>query len=304
MEATVWVLSWAALTTLFIWLAGRNGRKLLNRRDATSADLDDFLAPIQEDLDASRRPATHIRFVEMDQDDATTSKLGGGAYWPKNQSGPVDETGASLFLLAQIRLDQVSNQPEFPSQGLLQFFIQANKSHGANDWSSGDMNDWMQQRFFRVVYWPKLESEFDVIAAREANALPHAPTKYFRMQFEKSEELVSLDDFRFSKLYGEQGYWRAMQVFTKARGISEESLTDLLFQSDEKDATGHKLGGYPFFVQADPRTEEGMELLFQLNSDETAHIMWGDLGVANFFISPSDLKRGDFSRVLYNWDCH
>ncbi len=130
MKGILWVLLWAALTALFIWLARRNGRKLLNRRDATGADLFNFLAPIQDRLDVSRRPATHITFVEMDQDDPTTSKLGGAAYWPKNQPAPVDETGAPLFLLAQIRLDQIPNQPDFPSQGILQFFIQANNSHG------------------------------------------------------------------------------------------------------------------------------------------------------------------------------
>jgi uncharacterized protein YwqG len=33
-------------------------------------------------------------------------------------------------------------------------------------------------------------------------------------------------------------------------------------------------------------------------------VSFGDSGVANFFISPSDLERLDFSRVLYTWDCY
>ena len=32
--------------------------------------------------------------------------------------------------------------------------------------------------------------------------------------------------------------------------------------------------------------------------------MWGDCGVGNFFINAEDLKRLDFSNVLYNWDCY
>lgn len=55
------------------------------------------------------------------------------------------------------------------------------------------------------------------------------------MQFEQSEECVSLDDFRFDKLYGELGYWRAMRVFAKERGIpgaeqlfSRRRLADIL----------------------------------------------------------------------------
>lgn len=31
--------------------------------------------------------------------------------------------------------------------------------------------------------------------------------------------------------------------------------------------------------------------------------MWGDMGVANFFIRREDLLRRDFSRVWYTWDC-
>ena len=33
-------------------------------------------------------------------------------------------------------------------------------------------------------------------------------------------------------------------------------------------------------------------------------MLWGDVGVCNFFIHPHDLAKRDFSKVLYNWDCH
>lgn len=83
---------------------------------------------------------------------------------------------------------------------------------------------------------------------------------------------------------------------------------------DHFGSTGHKLGGYPFFTQADPRQyDENIHdyvLLFQMDSDydykdgeQGKDIMWGDVGVANFFICPEDLKNKDFSKVLYNWDC-
>ena len=44
------------------------------------------------------------------------------------------------------------------------------------------------------------------------------------------------------------------------------------------------------------------DLLLQI--DSTNGVSFGDSGVANFFISPSDLERLDFSRVLYTWDCY
>ena len=69
-----------------------------------------------------------------------------------------------------------------------------------------------------------------------------------------------------------------------------------------------KIGGYPYFTQDDPRHEESKKtvLLFQLDSDDVdgeEAVMWGDCGICNFFISPEDLKKRDFSNVLYNWDC-
>ncbi len=69
-------------------------------------------------------------------------------------------------------------------------------------------------------------------------------------------------------------------------------------------AAGHKLGGYPFFTQEDPRPRaDDYLLLFQMDSDGDADILWGDCGVGNFFIREQDLKNRDFSRVLYSWDC-
>ena len=76
----------------------------------------------------------------------------------------------------------------------------------------------------------------------------------------------------------------------------------------------HQLGGYPYFTQEDPRNGTAYEdldvLLFQMDSDMRTRdegggdlVMWGDCGVANFFINREALKKRDFSRVCYNWDC-
>ena len=82
---------------------------------------------------------------------------------------------------------------------------------------------------------------------------------------------------------------------------------------DELCNTGHWLLGYPFFTQYDPRGygEEATAnyydtLLFQMDSDMIDgedYVLWGDCGVANFFINSEALKKKDFSKVMYNWDC-
>lgn len=45
-------------------------------------------------------------------------------------------------------------------------------------------------------------------------------------------------------------------------------------------------------------------LLLQIDTDDALNIMWGDAGVANFFIREKDLINLDFSNVVYNWDCY
>ena len=75
-----------------------------------------------------------------------------------------------------------------------------------------------------------------------------------------------------------------------------------------KEPTGHKIGGYPYFIEYDPREENAPHtfLLLQIDIDniEGEEICWGNLGgVANFFISPEDLVACQFDNVLYNWDC-
>ena len=40
------------------------------------------------------------------------------------------------------------------------------------------------------------------------------------------------------------------------------------------------------------------------NENGEYDIMWGDMGVANFFIEPNALKNLDFTNVLFNWDCY
>jgi uncharacterized protein YwqG len=62
-----------------------------------------------------------------------------------------------------------------------------------------------------------------------------------------------------------------------------------------------------FLPKSDPRQYnaniQDYILLFQLDSEDAENeIMWGDSGVGNFFIHPEDLKKRDFSKVLYNWD--
>ena len=126
--------------------------------------------------------------------------------------------------------------------------------------------------------------------------MPLNPNFSFPLSFQAGREIIPNGDYQFEDIIGydffsefgkdQERYWEAYRKLNQAKG--------------------HKIGGYPSFCQDDPRydLEEKYELLFQLDSDSDLELRWGDMGVANFFITTKDLETRDFSRVMYNWDCY
>lgn len=211
------------------------------------------------------------------------SKTGGLGYIPHDKNFPTDSKGNQLRLLAQIECDKIQLDG-FMKTGLLQFWI-INDSHLGKKFSN-----WTEQDGFRVIYYP----EIDKSVTKE-----EIENKFIKNEFD--------DD----------GYY--FPVFREC-GMSFEESEDEEFNYDTDDEddweeyddlSGHKVGGYPYFTQHDPRPyiENGDDydfLLFQLDTDsfgEEDVVMWGDSGVGNFFINSENLKKQDFSNVLYNWDC-
>ena len=246
------------------------------------------------------------------------SKMGGTPYLPKQDAWPLDKKGNPMDLLAQVSCDELKDLADFPHTGLLQFFIAREDIYGI------DFNDGTAQTGFRVIYHEVVDSS--VTAEEVQGKRPQAPAddeEYYSPLFQncrivfgdvKTQGMTD-GDYRFDKLFLEkwnerrpeaplERLWDFFQRFPeKARDY------DIFTQTDEGNVH-HQLGGYPYFTQSDPRYAEIYQdldvLLFQLDSDmrdEGDLIMWGDVGICNFFISPEALKRRDFSRVLYNWDC-
>jgi uncharacterized protein YwqG len=117
------------------------------------------------------------------------------------------------------------------------------------------------------------------------------------LTFSKETGYVSASDVRFEDLVGHDVYG-----FLKQFGASEDAAEEALYNTFE--TIGHRMGGYIYTTQEDPRQEghEDWLLLLQIDSQDDC-IMWGDVGVGHFFIHPDDLRRRDFSKVFYSWDC-
>lgn len=238
------------------------------------------------------------------------SKFGGIPYWDFSKEFPVDSKGEKLNLLSQINFDKENfNDERLPDKGILQFYISSN-----NDIYGIDFDEQDQQIDWRVIYHENVNYEVteEVVKNNSVKSFKEIDTDNYppfndayRISFEIVDEVISCYDQDFSSI---------VVSFLKEKYniiLEEHEVEEYLEQIDENyykkfDTYGHKLLGYPAFTQSDPRSyykkySKYDTLLLQIDSDDD--IMWGDCGVANFFINKEDLKNNNFSNILYNWDC-
>ncbi|WP_173911588.1 YwqG family protein [Acinetobacter sp. Marseille-Q1618] len=263
-------------------------------------EIPEFIQQYKDQILATKKSAIELNLTPRDDLTLWQSKVGGQPYLPLGVDYPCNENGEALQLIAQINFAELPNNQIYPNQGILQFYIDTQ-----DDLLGLDFDDQQKQNGFRVVYFA------DVI--EDQACLQHDfPTEeldedmspiagQYTVQFAATERYISIGDHEFSS--------KIFDPYTIDEDLLEEG--DLFDDyEDNFSSNGHHLGGYPFFTQEDPRTHDDRfkdyVLLLQIDTDdaEDVQIMWGDSGVANFFIHPDDLKNRDFSKVLYNWDCY
>ena len=264
----------------------------------------------------TKQPAIRLTTRRSDHITATNSKFGGLPYLPKNFAYPTDSKGNPLKLLAQLNFAELPPLADFPTSGILQFFVLPDESIGLDS-------------VHKVIYHAEIHENDRMTDFPEVKYI--SKSKYhkewfpFEGEFAVTGELVEVFpafdtwDFEIAmKSFDE--FAKKHQIDMKSREIND--AIDEFFEDDEDGEDldeWHLIGGCPFFMQGDPR--EGNRdlkkydtLLFQMSSDymsddweteipQKYQIMWGDAGVANFFINRQDLRNLKFDDVLYNWDC-
>lgn len=249
--------------------------------------------------------------IEKEKSDNLTifdSKFGGIPYWDFSKEFPTDSKGEKLNLLAQINFDKENFDDEkLPKTGILQFYISSNDDiYGINFDEQDKQTDW------RVVYHENVNYEITeeeiknngVKTFTDVSPEYYAPfTDSYKITFKTVDAVINVEDINFDSVL--------IKILKEKFNVivEENKLNDYLEQIDKKyyekfSVWGHKLLGYPSFTQSDPRYKEYSKydtLLLQIDSDND--IMWGDTGVANFFINRDALMNRDFSNILYNWDC-
>lgn len=247
-------------------------------------NLPDFLKPFEVDIEKAKMQSLHISttLCRIDELKLSQSCFMGRPWLPKNTEYPLDKHGQPMLLLAQINFAEAPKLPDFPEKGILQFFISP--------------TDWTEMKDYKILFWedPSVETVLttdfsflkDDLLVESPITLPHA------LCFDLVETHGSPQDVRTQSILPMLGSDEITD--------EEEDAIYKLF-----DGTGHKVGGYAFFTQEDPRYKDKIKddvLLLQIDSD--THIKFGDSGVANFFIPKDALLKKDFSKAWFNWDCY
>ena len=281
---------------------------------------EDIKKVVLDILEKNKKPMIKISLSD-DKPNLFQSKFGGVPYLPKDMEVPKNKENKQLTLLAQINIEELPKNNIYPmEEGMLQFWI-------LNDDVLGLDYDTHLGNGFKVVYY----KDIDKSVTEEEILEKYNPYKdedsyfpiegEFSLSFKLTDGYCTASDDRFSKLFVKE-----IEKFEKEKGEEYKEIFEKykknnigynicydfyeIFEEDKNlndklFGAGHKIGGYPDYTQNDIRDEEYEILLLQIDSEETEknEIIWGDCGIANFFIREKDLKELNFDKVIYNWDC-
>ena len=246
----------------------------------------DFLKEFENDLIKYKLDFIKVEAKPIEKETVLNfaqSKFLGKPYLPIGFKYPKDNAGKPMVLLAQLNFSEIPKLENYPEKGILQFYISS--------------EDWYDMADYKVVYHEEVkdnETNFDFLTEELYTDFPvyceHS------LSFSKQEEYGGIEDFRFDYSFNELDFWEFQDKLSKPQ---QEEMDKFFYN------IGHKIGGYAYFTQGDPRDYEKDAkndiLLFQIDTDE--QIMFGDSGVANFFINEDDLINKRFEKAYFNWDC-
>lgn len=245
----------------------------------------DYLKEFEDDLQKYKLDYIKVNAKPLKKSKSlsiTESKFLGKPYFPLGMEYPKDEAGKPMILLAQLNFAEIPKLEHYPEVGILQFYV------SSEGWYDNEST---------VIYHKSIEespTNFDFLTADLYSDLPiyceHSLT------FSIEEEYGGSEDFRFDYTFNGLSYWD----FEEKLKENQKKEIEKFFYN-----IGHKIGGYAYFTQYDPRDYEKKAkndvLLLQIDTDE--EIMFGDSGVGNFFINKEDLINQNFEKAYFHWDC-
>ena len=112
-----------------------------------------LLAPYKAAILAAEKPTAEITLEPCGNLTLSQSKIGGLPYLPPDAEYPRNPDRQPLTLLAQINFAEMPPLPDFPTSGILQWFIDL---HGFFNCWGLNSKDPLNQDGFRVLYYPEV----------------------------------------------------------------------------------------------------------------------------------------------------
>lgn len=246
----------------------------LNLKSIT--DLENLVKPLirqatKLEISAASRPPENSQM---------NSHFGGDPYFEKGEKWPVTKKGKNLDFIFQI-----FNKPELELPDnikLIQFYYDWDES----PWDTSD-DGWL------VKVYKKIEPEHTELIVRPSD-LDNA--KYCEIVF---KPLNSLPDWEGISKYDYNAQKLSCILNEDEPWANYGEIVEKLIGEQDYES---QLGGYPKWIQGEstPKGQNGknMELLFQIDSDDSADLMWGDTGLIYVFYDH------DSGRIEFNLQCY
>lgn len=261
--------------------------------------MNDMIEKIIEEL-KEKTTKEYIKITAENTDEMTQfdSKLGGIPYIPDDFEYPYSRTNPQqpLKLLVQINFADMPEIEEFKNlKGILQIYVNPD-----DDMYGWDYDNYTNQDNFRVIYHKDIDLNAD-----NTDKIPQISRDDIYFPVENEVRLAGRKEYDFMNAENESFIKIFCEIYNKYSDEKIESMYDLDEDICEKiynEANyGHKLGGYADYTQGEDFDDEYSVQLLQLDSDK--NIMWGDSGIAHWFINSEKLKNLDFSDIRYLWNC-
>ena len=244
-------------------------------------------------------PAAELVLTGDAPNTATGSRIGGAVWLPDGASWPADRSGKRMTFLAQIDFAEMPPLPDYPTSGVVQFFIARDNLYGANFENP-------QQGDFKVIYHE------DVSGPGRLETGPVSLGERYVDDFSPLEPGMATRGVKLAATAITHkpaiGQWQFHEAIGK--GLAEadyDALYDAVYNDDAHYESNWRVGGHPEFTQSDWRYETEYRdvdrVLLQLWTSNGV-MMWGDSGQGHFAMRREDLLKRDFSKVFYSWDCY
>lgn len=254
----------------------------------------------QKAFQKTEQIAVAITATYTDNPMVMASRFGGLPYWEKGRERLTDTHGQALALLAQINFAELpvhADLSDLPKTGILQFFMPTD-----DDYYGANINEVGGEDRVVTQFWQNPDAEKMVVwsAAVDKNALVPVFGAHM-LTFQSKQDYANIDTIECAEALSANPFEVLEDVALNEK--EEQLFFDAI--TDYTAAHGHKLLGYPSFIDGDPRENSDYRLLLQIDTDMNGDndIMWGDNGIGQLFIRNEDLQARRFERAWLYWDC-